>query len=168
MSAKIPYIKKALARIPTPREPQPLVGHPGVLVQWKWVEPPEYTGDGNAEPRLVYRRIVVDDGHDPEVRAALRELRWRGLYDGALLGDELEPTPGSTRRGIPPDYAGDDERLCNATTRSGRPCRSLALANGRCKWHGGRSTGPRTPEGKRRSAANLILANLARAANRRG
>jgi hypothetical protein len=40
--------------------------------------------------------------------------------------------------------------------RSGKPCKSSALyANGRCKWHGGLSTGPKTPEGKARSLANL-------------
>lgn len=44
---------------------------------------------------------------------------------------------------------------CGAKTRRGTPCQCKALANGRCKLHGGKSTGPRTPEGKRRSAANL-------------
>ncbi|MEY2149777.1 MAG: hypothetical protein EPN67_02805 [Pusillimonas sp.] len=63
--------------------------------------------------------------------------------------------PGSTRRGVPADYAGDDPRLCNARTKSGRPCRALKLGGGRCKWHGGLSTGPRTPEGKARCADNL-------------
>ena len=36
---------------------------------------------------------------------------------------------------------------CGARTRQGTPCRSLAMPNGRCKLHGGMSTGPRTPEG---------------------
>jgi hypothetical protein len=40
---------------------------------------------------------------------------------------------------------------CGAKTRSGTPCRAPAMANGRCRMHGGKSTGPRTPEGLARS-----------------
>jgi hypothetical protein len=44
---------------------------------------------------------------------------------------------------------------CGAKTRTGCPCRSPAMTNGRCRMHGGASTGPRTPEGRARiSAAN--------------
>jgi hypothetical protein len=40
--------------------------------------------------------------------------------------------------------------------RSGRPCQCKEIyANGRCKWHGGASTGPKTAEGKARSQSNL-------------
>lgn len=43
---------------------------------------------------------------------------------------------------------------CDAHARStGKPCRAHALANGRCKLHGGMSTGPRTVEGRERIAA---------------
>lgn len=34
----------------------------------------------------------------------------------------------------------------------GLPCQAKALANGRCKLHGGMSTGPKTDEGKARIA----------------
>ena len=72
------------------------------------------------------------------------------------LRKKPNPAPGETKRGIPANYAGDDPRLCNAQTKSGRPCRALGTyANGRCKTHGGMSTGPRTPEGKAASAENL-------------
>jgi hypothetical protein len=40
---------------------------------------------------------------------------------------------------------------CGAKTRKGIPCKSPAMANGRCRMHGGASTGPRTPEGLQRS-----------------
>jgi hypothetical protein len=39
---------------------------------------------------------------------------------------------------------------CGARTRAGAPCRSPAMPNGRCRMHGGCSTGPRTPEGLQR------------------
>ena len=38
---------------------------------------------------------------------------------------------------------------CGAHARStGHPCQAKALANGRCKNHGGMSTGPKTPAGR--------------------
>ena len=36
---------------------------------------------------------------------------------------------------------------CGARTRSGLPCRNRAMANGRCRMHGGKSTGP--PKGNK-------------------
>jgi hypothetical protein len=45
---------------------------------------------------------------------------------------------------------------CGAFARStGRPCRMKALANGRCRLHGGLSTGPKTKEGKQKALMNL-------------
>ena len=39
---------------------------------------------------------------------------------------------------------------CGAYARStGNPCQAKALTNGRCKNHGGMSTGPKTLEGRR-------------------
>jgi hypothetical protein len=35
--------------------------------------------------------------------------------------------------------------------RRGEPCKAPAMPNGRCRFHGGKSTGPRTPEGLARS-----------------
>lgn len=46
--------------------------------------------------------------------------------------------------------------VCGAKTRRGTSCQcKKLLRGGRCKLHGGMSTGPRTPEGKVRSAGNL-------------
>jgi hypothetical protein len=42
---------------------------------------------------------------------------------------------------------------CGAHTRSGESCRQPAMKNGRCRMHGGLSTGPRTAEGRARCAA---------------
>ena len=42
---------------------------------------------------------------------------------------------------------------CGAYARSTEaPCRAKGLANGRCRNHGGLSTGPKTPEGKAKIA----------------
>jgi hypothetical protein len=41
---------------------------------------------------------------------------------------------------------------CGARSkRTGEPCKGAAMANGRCRFHGGKSTGPRTAEGRERS-----------------
>jgi len=53
---------------------------------------------------------------------------------------------------LPPELAGF---ACGARTRAGTPCkRRDVYRSGRCKLHGGLSTGPRTAEGKCRSAGN--------------
>ena len=44
--------------------------------------------------------------------------------------------------------------MCNAKTRFGNPCKRIGNPiNGRCHLHGGKSTGPRTAEGRARIAA---------------
>jgi len=50
---------------------------------------------------------------------------------------------------------------CGARTRKGTPCKCKALPNGRCKHHGGLSTGPRTVAGKEAAKRNLIAARAA-------
>ena len=47
-------------------------------------------------------------------------------------------------------------RRCGAKRkRDGTPCAAKPLADGRCKLHGGKSTGPKTAEGRVRALANL-------------
>jgi len=63
--------------------------------------------------------------------------------------------PHAQRRGwlkngnLPGDYR--KAARCGATTRQRTPCLGPAMKNGRCRMHGGRSTGPTTPEGLERS-----------------
>ena len=60
------------------------------------------------------------------------------------------PRRGWLRHGNRPgDYA--KAPRCGARTRSGGCCRQPAMRNGRCRMHGGLSTGPRTAEGLARS-----------------
>ena len=59
---------------------------------------------------------------------------------------------GRLNNGNPPG----DLRLaprCGARTRAGSACRQPAMPNGRCRLHGGKSTGPRTAAGRARGAA---------------
>ena len=66
--------------------------------------------------------------------------------------------------GVPVGYRGDyrpyvdqdGETRCAARCRDGHPCKRKGLGAGhRCPNHGGMSTGPRTPEGRRRSLEAL-------------
>jgi len=51
----------------------------------------------------------------------------------------------------------DLTRRCGAKTRRSTSCRAQALPNRRrCKFHGGASTGPRTPEGKERARQAVL------------
>lgn len=43
---------------------------------------------------------------------------------------------------------------CGAKTRSGEPCKNYAMTNGRCRMHGGKSTGP--PPEKMRGNKNAV------------
>ncbi|MGO9444090.1 MAG: HGGxSTG domain-containing protein [Thiobacillaceae bacterium] len=66
--------------------------------------------------------------------------------------NEQKPLPrrGWLKNGNPPGDPNTAPR-CGAKTRRGTPCQSPAMRNGRCRMHGGASTGPRTPEGLARS-----------------
>jgi hypothetical protein len=56
---------------------------------------------------------------------------------------------GRLKNGAP---GGDPSKAprCGARTRARHPCRSPAMKNGRCRMHGGKSTGPRTQQGLER------------------
>ena len=88
---------------------------------------------------------------------APKPLRQRKLY---LLAQEArrgrcKPSPSKPA-------------TCGAKTRRGTACMCLAMKNGRCRLHGGLSTGPRTPEGRQRvreGHARYIAAKRAAAAS---
>jgi hypothetical protein len=62
-----------------------------------------------------------------------------------------KPLPHEKRRGwlINGNPPGDFTKAarCGAKTRRATPCQCPAMANGRCRLHGGLSTGPKTAEG---------------------
>lgn len=52
------------------------------------------------------------------------------------------------------DHLVKSNSMCGAHARTtGAPCKAMALPNGRCKLHGGMSTGPKTFEGRKAIAA---------------
>jgi len=50
-------------------------------------------------------------------------------------------------------HANKKDNYCGAKTRSGKPCRNRAMANGRCRMHGGKSTGAPPEKMKKNSNA---------------
>jgi hypothetical protein len=46
---------------------------------------------------------------------------------------------------------------CGAKTRAGCACRQPAMTNGRCRLHGGKSTGARTADGRRRARTARLV-----------
>jgi len=44
--------------------------------------------------------------------------------------------------------------------RDGQPCQSPAMVNGRCRLHGGASTGPRTEAGRKRCGEKWLVNGL--------
>ena len=64
--------------------------------------------------------------------------------DGALVV-KVKPVPFEEWK-FGPNWPG---RRCGAhSRRTGKPCLQPAMKNGRCRLHGGKSTGPRTEQGK--------------------
>ena len=54
---------------------------------------------------------------------------------------------GWLKNGNPPGDFHASSR-CGAKTRASTPCQQPAMKNGRCRLHGGKSTGPKTSIGK--------------------
>lgn len=55
-------------------------------------------------------------------------------------------------------HANKKDNYCGAKTRSGKPCRNRAMANGRCRMHGGKSTG--APPAKMKKNKNSMKHGL--------
>lgn len=78
----------------------------------------------------------------------------------ACVGQYRKPTPNEVNMKA--------KKQCGAHARStALPCKAKALPNGRCKLHGGMSTGPKTREGKQAigtaTKARMAAGQLAKA-----
>jgi len=123
---------------------------------------------GQSEGRRYHRlktkrRGASCSGHlgQPGARPCRRALvlcRWRTAWASLVHGGDVARTDdephaswrGWLKNGNPP---GDFLKAlrCGARTRRHTACRGPAMANGRCRMHGGKSTGPRTVAGLERS-----------------
>lgn len=80
-------------------------------------------------------------------RKQLTKGRWRE----ACL--EYRAAPPRLRQGL--DWTVAHEDACGARTRAGTPCKLRSVYwNGRCKFHGGLSTGPKSDAGKEQARIN--------------
>src|ERR1017187_5454211 len=95
---------------------------------------------------VVVQHVRVADGGQAVIAGSMKTGGPRG---GGRR--KMSSTPHETRRGWLKNgnSPGDFTRAarCGAKTRRGTLCQCPAMANGRCRLHGGLSTGPRTADG---------------------
>ena len=98
--------------------------------------PPQGAHDPQAELRREYVQAHRD--HDRACKAA--ESKGLNFWDAGWPRVDFRRFAGLA---------------CGARTRAGGWCKLLSIyGSGRCKFHGGLSTGPRSVDGKTRAAAN--------------
>lgn len=112
--------------------------------------------------RLSVKELAAAVGCAPELieRAEATERLLKGRVSRKLrryldsIGADVLPTTiwlGGPIRGHHhvARFSIDADTPCGAMTRSGRQCRcTITYRNGRCKWHGGFSSGPKTETGR--------------------
>lgn len=95
----------------------------------------------------------LDLGDQPDLKLDLDSLDGLLNFDLDSLGTDFDGgilrTSINARGGV----LAERPQKCGALTRKGTPCRCKPLpGKRRCKFHGGASTGPKTPEGRERIA----------------
>eukprot|EP01037_Dinobryon_pediforme_P015942 gene15942-16108_t len=90
--------------------------------------------------------------------STVRYTAWEAGCDAAWQAWEANPIGRPPRDPPAPDDPFPDilrGLTCGARTRAGTPCKRIDLyRSGRCKLHGGLSTGPRSAEGKAVASRN--------------
>ena len=98
------------------------------------------------------RKTLRPIPYPPGSEARRRAIAWSVEYNGATFRLAVRQITAINLRCKNTPMRGE---RCGARTRRGTACMGKALCNGRCRLHGGLSTGPKTIAGKARSAANL-------------
>lgn len=100
--------------------------------------------------RQKHRAHYVEIEKTDEKRRSLTE-KWQQETKAEPIKKIVMPVLPS----YPPYPNESIDLTCGAKTRKGTPCKRKDLyACGRCRLHGGLSTGPKTMEGKKRSSLN--------------
>jgi hypothetical protein len=109
--------------------------------------------------REVGRADDIAAGIDPDTGLIISPPPSTGLFATAPVGASVLQRRGRLNNGNP---GGDflAAPRCGAKTRAGCSCRQPAMANGRCRFHGGKSTGPRTEAGRARARSNRLVHGL--------
>ena len=88
---------------------------------------------------------------------AERRRLWRSYLDAYFRAQGAWEAAGRPfpRPPMPTQPEAVQGLQCGATTRAGTPCKLTGLyKSGRCKLHGGMSTGPKTDAGREQSRIN--------------
>lgn len=97
-----------------------------------------------------YNKITEKNDNAEKKYMLLLELRSKGVKV-EISKPVYIPTPHGSQ-----DFF---DLTCGAKTRAGTPCKlKILYDNGRCKFHGGLSTGAKTKEGKMRQREGQIRA----------
>lgn len=129
-----------------------LAEHAGVCretVQY-WESKAEVPAWGVAPQR--FREVLGLGQHDV---TCARTRRWGHTLQNSVQGelDAYVEARLAHMRECEAQRAARRRVICGARTRKGTDCRNKSEpGRGRCKFHGGMSTGPRTPEGRERIA----------------
>lgn len=85
----------------------------------------------------------------------MSELSKRSDRGDYIPAQKLCDEPHAKRKGMLKNGnpSGDPSKAprCGARTRNAQSCKAPAMTNGRCRMHGGKSTGPRTVAGLKKS-----------------
>lgn len=94
---------------------------------------------------------------DPERSARAEDFGAASGISAPIAGARARAYESGSRTALPQAPAAAQRVACGARRhRDGKPCQSKSEpGKKRCRFHGGRSTGPRSPEGRARAIANL-------------
>lgn len=118
----------------------------------------KYRGQGSQQ-KVVVEYVDVGRGGQAIVGAVTQ--RGPGNKEGVSVKMDAPPPSQVRARRKPRKPPGEPiNGQCGARTRRGTACRAPAMKNGRCRLHGGKSTGPKTPEGLERMRQAKITHGL--------
>src|SRR6185312_13233256 len=116
--------------------------------------PPPATANALSAQDPVHRETATSHrgGTEAPIPPRAQAAATPGNVEDPTRREAPSPRTGPLRNGNPRGNPNLAPR-CGARTRQGCPCKGPAMRNGRCRMHGGKSTGPRTAEGLARLRA---------------